>query len=137
MLIIEPIPHRIHLRPVTQQIPVIRVSLQIFEGHEQQARSHNHPLPDLLIRPPVTVPTLHERDEVRDVIGHLWRGGWGAVFVVEHAVVELAGHADDHVVEVRVEGFAFGHVHPVGRFEVVAGHDVVDVGDAAWTHADF
>ena len=50
--------------------------------------------------------------------------------------MELSGHTDDHVVEVRVEVFALGDVDTIWGFEVVASHDVVDVVDSSGSHSD-
>ena len=33
--------------------------------------------------------------------------------------------------------FSFGDLSSIGRFEVVASHDVVDVVDTSWSHSDF
>jgi hypothetical protein len=137
VLVVQAVTHSIHFGPVAQQVPVICVGLQVFEGHQQQAGSHDHPLPDFLVRAPIAVPPLHERNEVRHVVGHLRSGGGCPILVVEHPVVELPGHTNDHVVEVGVEGLALGDVHTIGWLEVVARHDVVDVCDSSGPHTDF
>ena len=62
---------------------------------------------------------------------HLWGARGRAVVVLDHAVVQLWRHADDHVVVVRVEVLAFGHVQAERRVVVVAGHQVVRVVDVA------
>lgn len=64
-------------------------------------------------------------------------GGGGAVLVLDESVVELTRHTDDHVVEVGVEVFSLGDFQSVGRFEMVTGHDVVDVVDTSGSHSNF
>lgn len=51
--------------------------------------------------------------------------------------MELTRHTDDHVVEVGVEVFSLGDFQSVGRFEMVTGHDVVDVVDTSGSHSNF
>lgn len=136
VLVVQTISHSIHFRSVTQQVSVVGICLKIFEGHEEQTCSDNHPLPDLLVWSSESVTSLHKVDEVADVVSHLRSGGGSAVFVVDHAVLELSGHTNDHVVEVWVEGFALRDIHAIWWLEVVARHDVVDVVDASWSHSD-
>lgn len=50
--------------------------------------------------------------------------------------MELSRHANDHVIEVRVEMLAFGNVHAFGRRVVVARKNVVNVVDASWPETD-
>ena len=40
---------------------------------------------------------------LRNIVSHLWGGSWGSVVILDHAVVELWGHTDNHVIEIRVE----------------------------------
>ena len=38
---------------------------------------------------------------------------------------------------VRIEVLSLGDFHTIGRFEMVASHDVIDVVDASRSHSDF
>jgi hypothetical protein len=69
-------------------------------------------------------------DVFGDVMGHLGGRGRCAVIVLDHAVVELRGHRNDHVIVVRVEVTTLGHIEAEGRVVVVAGEQVVGVVDA-------
>jgi len=64
-------------------------------------------------------------DVLSDVVGHLWGRGWGAVVVLNHTVVQLWGHRDNHVIEVRVEVATLWHVQTEWWSVVVAGQQVV------------
>ena len=54
------------------------------------------------------------------IVGHLRGGSGGAIIIVNHTVVELTGHAYDHVVEIGVEMFPLGHVQTLGGLVVVS-----------------
>ena len=51
-----------------------------------------------------------ERDVLGNVVSHLGSGRWGTVVVLNHTVVELRGHGDDHVIVVWVEVTSLWHV---------------------------
>ena len=38
---------------------------------------------------------------------------------------------------IRIEMLAFRNVESIRRFEVISGHDVVDIVDSSWSHSDF
>lgn len=103
MLVVQTVPYGIHFCSVTQKISVVGISLEVFEWHEEETSRNNHPLPDFLIWSTISVTSLHEVDEVSNIIGHLRGGGWSTIFVVDHTILELSGHTNDHVVEVGVE----------------------------------
>lgn len=84
----------------------------------------------------VTISSLDVVDEVGDIVGHLWGGGWSTVLVVDHSIMKLARHANDHVIEVGVEGLAFWDVHTLWGLVVVPGQDVVHVIESTGTHTD-
>ena len=50
--------------------------------------------------------------------------------------MELSGHTDDHVIEVRVEMFSLGDFQTIWRLEVVPCHDIVDIVDSSRSHSD-
>ena len=85
-------------------------------------------------------------DVLGDVVSHLGRGGRRAVIVLDHTVVELRGHGDDHVIEVGVEVATLRDIQAEGRGVVVASQQVVRVvrqtglmsaclGQLGWPHA--
>jgi len=62
-------------------------------------------------------------------MGHLGSGRGGAVVVLDHAVMELRGHGDDHVIVVRVEVTTLGHIKTERRRIMVASQQVVWIVD--------
>lgn len=50
--------------------------------------------------------------------------------------MELSGHADNHVIEIRVEVLSLGDFHSIWGLEVVAGHDVVDIVCGSGSESD-
>jgi len=64
-------------------------------------------------------------------MGHLGSRRRGTVLVLDHSVVELRGHSDDHVIVVRVEVPALRDVESEGRAVVVAGQEVIRVVDVS------
>lgn len=79
------------------------------------------------------MPSVHENDKVSYIIGHLRGRCRRSVFEIEHTIVQLSGHTNNHVVKVRIKVFTLGDVHSVGGFEMVASHDVVNVVDSSWS----
>ena len=69
-------------------------------------------------------------DVLRDVVSHLRGRRRSAIIVLNHTVVELRGHSDDHVIVVWVEVATLRHVESEGGLVVVAGEQVVGVVDA-------
>lgn len=136
VLVAQSISDGIGLSAGTEQTPEVGVGLEVADREEEQAPDEDHRLPDLLVVSAPARPPLQEEEEVGDVVGHLGSRGWGAVLVVDEAVMELSGHTDDHVVEVGVEVFALGDFKAVRGLVVVACHDVVDVVDASRPHPD-
>lgn len=108
VLVAEVVADCVGLGARAEQGAEVALRLDVLEGEEEQDAEEHHGLPHPLVVPAPARPPLHEEDEVGDVVGHLRRGGGSAVLVVEHSVVELPGHADDHVVEVAAWGERYG-----------------------------
>ena len=60
-----------------------------------------------------------------DVMSHLRSRRWGAILVLNHAVVQLRRHGNDHVIVVRVEVAAFGYIKTEGGIVVVTSQQIV------------
>ena len=136
MLVAQVVSNGVDLGSCTEQRCIVAVSLQVCDGDEEVASQQKHIFSSFFIGEGVAMSSLHEVDEVGDIVGHLGSGGWGSIFVFEHPVVELSGHTEDHMVIVGVEVFSFGDVHAIWGLEVVACHDVVDIVDSSWSHSD-
>jgi len=71
MLVAQTIPHCVHFSSSTQQTSEIGLSLQVFYWQQQNDSEEYHKLSQLLIASSPTSPSLHEEDEVRNIVGHL------------------------------------------------------------------
>lgn len=100
MFVAQVVADCVGLGPRAEQAAEVALGLEVLEREEQEDAEEHHRLPHLLVVPPPAGPPLHEENEVGDVVGHLRGRGRGSVLVLEHSVVELSGHTDDHVVEV-------------------------------------
>ena len=136
MLVAESISDCIGLSAGAEQTTEVSIGLEVAYREEEKASDEDHRLPHLLVISTPARPSLQEEEEVRDIVGHLRGRGRSAVLVVDESVVQLSGHTNDHVVEVRVEVLSLGHLETIGRLEVIASHDVIDVVDASRSHSD-
>lgn len=66
-------------------------------------------------------------DVLSDIMSHLGSACWGTVVVLNHAIMELRGHSDDHVVKVGIEVAALRDVMAKGSIVVVASQQIVGV----------
>lgn len=108
----------------------------MLEGPDQKAASDHHPLSHSLIRPLITRSSLHVHDEITHIIGHLRGGGRGTIIIVEDTIDQLAGHTNDHMIEIGVEVLSLGHINAIGCLIVVASEDVVNVVNASRPETD-
>lgn len=100
MLVAEIVTDCVCLSARAEQGTEVALSLDVLEREEQQDAEKHHALSHHLVVPPPANTPLHEEDKVGDVVGHLRSGSRSAVFVVQHSIVELSGHTDDHVIKV-------------------------------------
>lgn len=136
VVVIDSITNGVHFPSHGEQVSVIGSGFEVAEGPEQQKSGKNHIISHLFIRSAEPDSSLHKIDVVSHIVGHLRGGSRGAVVVVDHTVIELSGHADDHMVEIRVEMLAFGDIQAFGRLVMVAGQDIVNVVESAGTEFD-
>lgn len=143
MFVAQAISDCVGLSPVTRHGSGVSSQLDPLYGINKHQPKENHSLPDLFVWASESFSSLHVSDEVCDIICHLGSGSWCAVFELEHSVMQLPRHSNDHMVEisridseVRVEMLSFGHVHPVWGLEMIPSHDVVDVVDSSWAESD-
>jgi hypothetical protein len=108
MLVAEIVTDCVCLSARAEQGAEVALSLDVLEREQQHDAEHHHGLSHpLVVSSPASTP-LHEEDEVGNVVGHLRSGGRSAIFEVQHSVVELPGHTNDHVVEVAAWGERYG-----------------------------
>ena len=110
-------------------VHVVVLSEQVRDRVESSDEAEGQPDGDLLVRD----LALSEVGQIlRHIVGHLGSGGGGAIFIFNHAVVELRRHGDDHVIVVGVEVAALGNVETEGGVVVVTCQQVVRVVNQTW-----
>jgi len=65
-------------------------------------------------------------------MGHLWSGGWCTVFILNHTIVELWGHSNNHVIIVWVEVSTLGDIETEWWVVMVSSQQVVWIVDQSW-----
>lgn len=114
----------VELESVRVGVHVVILREHVRDWVESGDDSEHDAEDDLLVG---TLVLAEVGDVLGDVVGHLGRGRGRAVFVLNHTVVELRGHGDDHVIEVGVEVATFRDIEAEGRRVVVACQQVVGV----------
>jgi hypothetical protein len=110
-------------------VHVVVLCEQVRDRVESSDEAEGQPDGDLLVGD----LALSEVGQVlRHIMGHLGSRGGGAIFIFNHAVVELRGHGDDHVIIVGVEVAALGNVETEGSVVVVTCQQVVRVVNQTW-----
>ena len=116
----------VELEPVRVGVHVVGLGEQVRDRVEGGDDGEHHHDDDLLVGGLVLAEV---GDVLRDVVGHLRGRRRGAIVVLNHAIVQLRGHSDDHVIVVRVEVTTLRHIETERRLVVVAGQEVVGVVD--------
>jgi len=65
-------------------------------------------------------------------MSHLWGRGWSSIVILDHTVMKLWGHSNDHVIVVWVEISTFWDIKTERRIVVISSHQVVRVVDETW-----
>ena len=132
----------VDLESVRVGVDVVLLGEDVADGvegghHAQDHRNDHHGVGNLV--------SAEERNILSDVVGHLWGRRGGAVVILDHAIMELWGHGNDHVVIVRVEVPTLRHVDAEGSSVVVTSEQVIWVvghtrlhgtglGELGWPH---
>lgn len=69
MLVAEVVSDGIHFGSGTEQVSVVAVGLEVSEGQQEEDSGDPHPLSDILVGLAPALSSLHEADEVADVVG--------------------------------------------------------------------
>ena len=119
----------VELKTVGVSVHVVILSEHVRDGVESGDDGEHHHDDDPLVR---LLTLSEEADVLGNIVSHLRSGRWGAILVLDHTVVELRRHGDDHVIVVGVEVATLGHIEAERRRVVVAGEQVVGVVDQTW-----
>ena len=118
--------HGVKFEPVRVGVHVMGLGEDVRDRVERGDDSEHHHNDDLLIR---GLALAEVGNVLGDVMGHLRGRRRRAVLVLDHTVVELRGHGDDHVIVVWVEVAALRDIKAEGRRVMVAGQQIVGVVD--------
>lgn len=136
VVVIDAVANGVHFPSHGEQVSVISSGFDVAERPEQQKSCKNHIISHLFIRSAEPDSSLHKIDVIGHIVSHLRGRSRGAVIIINHAVIELSGHSDDHVVEIRIEVLAFRNVQAFRRLVMVASQDVVNVIESSRTEFD-
>ena len=76
-----------------------------------------------------------EGDVFSDVVSHLRGGGRSSIVVLDHTVVKLRRHSDNHMIIVWVEVSAFRHINAEWCSVMVTSEKIVWVVGHTWLHS--
>jgi hypothetical protein len=116
--------HGVDFESVRVTVDEMVLGKQVRDWHEGSADAQGHHQNDLGVG---DLRATQVRDVLGDVVGHLGGGGWGTIFVLDHTVVQLGRHGDNHVIVVGVEVATLGDVETEWGRVVVASQQVVGV----------
>jgi len=136
MVVIDTISDGIHFPSLGEEVSVISLGSQVSERIDNEPAGEEHPMLKFEFGSLVTDSSLGEADEVGDIESHLGSGGGGTVFVFEHTIIELSGHTDNHVIEVRVEVFTLGDINTIRSLVVITGQEVIDIVNTSGSKFD-
>jgi len=126
--LVSSILYSIDLKTVGIRVYVVELCESVRNTVEHEVHGRHHPQYNFGIR---ILAFLKVSDIFCDVVCHLGSRSGSSVVVLNHAVVQLWGHSDDHVVVVRVEESSLRHIQTKRRVVVETGHQVIDVVDVS------
>ena len=89
------------------------------EGGYDESKHTDH---DLLVW---HLASCDESQVLRNIMSHLRSGRWGSVLILNHTVMKLGRHSDNHVIIVWVEVSAFWDIKTEGWVVVVTSQEVI------------
>ena len=116
----------IDLQSVGSTVDHVVLGEQVADGVHSASHSDGHDQNHLGVR---DLGSGDEHEVLRDVVSHLRSGRGSSIVVLNHTVMELRRHGDDHVIEVGVEVTTLRDIETEGRRVVVASQQVVGVVD--------
>ena len=116
----------VQLETVRVGVHVMVLGEEVRNGVERGDNTEHHEDDDLLIW---LLVLAEVGDVLSDVVGHLGGRRGGAVIVLDHTVVELGRHSDNHVIVVGVKVATLRDIKTEGRGVMVASEQIVGVVD--------
>jgi len=119
----------VHLESVGVGVDVMVLGEQVGDGVHGSDNAEDHGDDNLSVG---NLGTTQVGNVLRDIMSHLRSGSGGAIIVLNHTVMELRRHGDNHVIEVGVEVSTFGDIKTERRGVMVTSQQVVGVVDQTW-----
>lgn len=114
----------VHLKSVGVSVHIVVLGEQVGDRVEGGDNAEHHTEDNLGVG---DLGATKVRDVLSDIVGHLGGGGGGTVIVLDHTVMELGRHSNNHVIVVGVEVTTLRNIKTEWRRVVVAGKQVVGV----------
>ena len=116
----------IDLQSVGSTVDHVVLGEQVADGVHSASHSDGHDQNHLGVR---DLGSGDEHEVLRDVMSHLRSGRRSSIVVLDHTVMELRRHGDNHVIVVRVEVSSLRDICTKRSLIVVAGEEVIRVVD--------
>lgn len=130
-LLVSTVLDSVHLESVRVGVDVVLLREHVGDRVEGSYNAENHADDDHSVW--YLVPSK-EGDVLSNIVGHLRGGGWCSIFVLDHTVMELRWHGNDHMIKVWVEVTTFWHIKTEWSSVVVTCQQIVWVVGDTWLH---
>jgi hypothetical protein len=114
----------VHFESVRVSVDVMVLGEQVRNGVENEGESADHTENNLGVGDLVS---SEESDVFGNIVSHLGSGRRSSVIVLDHTVMELRGHGNNHVIEVGVEVTTLRYINSEGSGIMVTCQEVVRV----------
>jgi hypothetical protein len=123
-LLVATVLDSVHFKSVGVRVNVMVLGEEVRNGVESCNNAEGHTEDDLGVR---NLMAAEVRDVFSDIVSHLGSGGGGTVIVLDHTIVELGRHSNNHVIVVGVEVTTLGHIETEWWRIMIASEQVVGV----------
>jgi len=114
----------VHFESVGVGVDHMVLGEQVGDGVHEASDTENHSGLNFLIR---ALGITDVGNVLSDIMGHLGGGGRSSIVVLDHTVMELGRHSDNHVIVVGVEVTTLRHIKSERRRVMVTSEQVVRV----------
>jgi len=124
----------VHLETVRVGVDVMVLGEQVADGVEGKGNKQDHRQNDLGVG---NLRLGQVTNIFGNIMSHLRSGGWSAIIVLNHTVMELRRHSNDHVIVVGVKVSALRYIETEWSIVVITGQQVVRVRTETWGHGGY
>ena len=106
-LLVSTVLDSVQLKSVGVGVDIVVLGEKVRDGVEGGDNAEGHAENDLGVG---NLGAAKVRDVLSNIVGHRGCGSGGTVIILNHTVVELGRHGDNHVIVVGVEITTLGHI---------------------------